>query len=288
MSPTISGTSPALSGFRQPLGSIAPWPSPQTLILTTIRRPRFESAYEARTLTSIASYCARKRLDAYFFVRFLRVIIIAFLPIWALSWAILMPVDAVNASVAGKVDPDIFFLRKVVTDEQERYAAHCTLFRVFTFWIFWNIRREMACFIAMRREFFALPGYAKSVGVPLPRQAPQRAPEAYDRPLKACNKLESAKNALLKMAVKIRRKQLKKAGGASLSTPPNNDSDGAVDALTRPSHDYDHQQTHDQDQDPEAQAFLAEKLVPASKRLLHRLPAGFMPLALPYIGQKVD
>ncbi|KZP02151.1 hypothetical protein FIBSPDRAFT_970377 [Athelia psychrophila] len=83
---------------------------------------------------------------------------------------------------------------------------------------------------------------------------------------------------LPEMAVKIRRKQLKKPGSASLSTPPNNDSDGTVDPLTRPSHDQD------QDQDPEAQVGLAEKLVPARKRFLHRLAAGFMPFALPPIG----
>ncbi|KZP15331.1 hypothetical protein FIBSPDRAFT_87030 [Athelia psychrophila] len=64
------------------------------------------------------------------------------------------------------------------------------------------------------------------------------------------------------MAIKIRRKQLKKPGSASPSTPPNNDSDGAVNPLTRPSHDHDRLQTHDQGQDPEAQVGLAESSSP--------------------------
>ncbi|KZP15332.1 hypothetical protein FIBSPDRAFT_935283 [Athelia psychrophila] len=260
MSPTISGTSPALSGFRQPLGSIAPWPSPQTLILTTIRRPRFESVYEARTLTSIASlplntvtnplfrnhvqpvpvclavyksyhvrkYCARKRLDAYFF-------------------AVLMPVDAVNSSVAGTVDPDIFFLSKVGAG-------------------------------AVRRALYAVLGvylldileHQEGDGV-FHRDAPGVLRLAW-----AAEGVQQARvreNTLLKMAAKIRGKQLKKSGGASPSTPPNNDSDGV--------------QTHGQGQDPEAQVGLAKSLSPQAKTPLAdspRLRALRPPLHLPESG----
>ncbi|KZP02345.1 hypothetical protein FIBSPDRAFT_970113 [Athelia psychrophila] len=124
-------------------------------------------------------------------MRCLHMIMIVFLPIWTLSWAVLMPVHAFNISVVDKSGIDIFILSNVATDKQEWYAAHSRV-----------------------------------------------------------------ENTLLKMAIKIRRKQLKKPGSASLSTPPNNDSDGAVDPLTRPSHDHDHQQTHDQVQNPEAQAKL--------------------------------
>ncbi|KZP25055.1 DUF221-domain-containing protein [Athelia psychrophila] len=310
------------------------------LVIFTILRPRFKSVYEARTITPIASKRVAPMpsgllswplavwradyedivrvngMDAYFFVRFLRMIALIFLPIWALSWAVLMPVDAVNTSVAGKAGLDIFILGNIATDKQARYAAHCGLCWVFTFWIFWNIRREMAHFITKRQRFLISPEHARSVqattvlitGIPakylthdalhsmyshLPggvkkiwlNRDLKELPEAYDRRLKACNKLESAENALLKMAAKIRRKQLKKSGAAaSPSTPPNNNSDGAVDPLTRPSHD--HQEL--QDTDPEAQIGLAERLVPAGKRPSHRLPAGFMPFALPLIGQKVD
>ncbi|KAF7984711.1 hypothetical protein HWV62_13020 [Athelia sp. TMB] len=246
-------------------------------------------------------------MDAYFFVRFLRMAIIIFLPIWLLSWAVLMPVDSVNTSVPGKSGLDKFILGNIATDKQARYAAHVSLAWLFTFWIFWNIRREMAHFITKRQRFLISPAHARSVqattvlvtGIPakylsqdalhsmyahLPggvkkiwlNRDLKELPAAYDRRLKACGKLESAENALLKTAAKIRRKQLKK-GGASDEAP-------MVDAEGRPL-------THSSnpDTDPESGSVgLAEKLVPAAKRPSHRLPAGFMPFSLPFIGEKVD
>ncbi|KAF7983501.1 hypothetical protein HWV62_21826 [Athelia sp. TMB] len=102
-------------------------------------------------------------MDAYFFVRFLRMAIIIFLPIWLLSWAVLMPVDSVNTSVPGKSGLDKFILGNIATDKQARYAAHVSLAWLFTFWIFWNIRREMAHFITKRQRFLISPAHARSV-----------------------------------------------------------------------------------------------------------------------------
>jgi len=86
-------------------------------------------------------------------------------------------------------------------------------------------------------------------------------PSIYDRRLAACGKLESAETSLLSTAAKLRRKALKKA-------------DGAGELLDSA--------------DPERNVALAERLVPKDKRPTHRLPAGFMPFSLPFIGKKVD
>lgn len=85
----------------------------------------------------------------------------------------------------------------------------------------------------------------------------------YDRRLAASGKLESAEKTLLSTAAKLRAKALKKQG----------------DNTTYPSESADQ---------VERNLSLAEKLVPRAKRPTHRLPAGFLPFSLPFIGQEVD
>ena len=108
-------------------------------------------------------------------------------------------------------------------------------------------------------------------------------PEIYDRRAEATNKLESAENALLKTAATLRAKKLKKEAKAakkSGAAPPTSESP-TTDAEGRPL-------THHSLDDPENNVTLAERLVPQNKRPSHRLPLGFMPFALPFVGEKVD
>jgi hypothetical protein len=63
-------------------------------------------------------------LDAYFFVRFLRVFTITLLPIWLISWIILLPATAVNTSVEGLSGLDIFTFGNVEEGKRLRYIAH--------------------------------------------------------------------------------------------------------------------------------------------------------------------
>ncbi len=71
-------------------------------------------------------------LDAYFFVRFLRLMVIILLPIWALSWAILLPVNSVGTSIPGRTGLDRFSFGNIQSDKAARYAAHLILNWVFT------------------------------------------------------------------------------------------------------------------------------------------------------------
>lgn len=70
-------------------------------------------------------------LDAYFFVRFLRVMTFTFLPIWFISWAVLLPVNSVK-SFSGNSGLDLFTFGNVATTKQVRHAAHLILVYVFT------------------------------------------------------------------------------------------------------------------------------------------------------------
>jgi len=71
-------------------------------------------------------------MDAYFFVRFLRLMCKIFIPIWLLSWVVLMPVTSVNTTVPGHSGLDIFVFGNVEKSKTDRYAAQIILVWFFT------------------------------------------------------------------------------------------------------------------------------------------------------------
>lgn len=71
-------------------------------------------------------------LDAYFFVRFLRMMVKVLLPIWIISWIVLIPVTSINSTVTGKDSLDKLSYGNVANDKQVRYAAHLVLVYIFT------------------------------------------------------------------------------------------------------------------------------------------------------------
>ncbi|KAH7922752.1 DUF221-domain-containing protein [Leucogyrophana mollusca] len=290
----------------------------------TLLRPYFKQIYEPRALVPvekervkplvagmftwpIAVFKANYRdiqavngPDAYLFVRFLRMMVRMLLPIWFISWAVLLPVTAAGTSSTGKTGLDRFIFGNVPTNQQDRYAAHIILVYLFTFWVYWNIRHEMRHFITVRQLHLIDPAHSKSTqantvlvtGIPakfLSEQALRQLyshlpggvkkvwlnrelkelPDLYDRRLSASNKLESAETSLLSTAAKLRAEQLKKAAKGGKTT------DSATDQRLV-------------EGDAERELSLAERLVPRDQRPSHRLPAGFMPFSLPLIGTKVD
>ncbi|KAH0835941.1 hypothetical protein J3R83DRAFT_9864 [Lanmaoa asiatica] len=284
----------------------------------TLLRPYFKAVYEPRTVTPIddqrvgpfkpglltwpialykANYKDIQRVngpDAYFFVRFLRVMIRVLVPIWIISWIVLLPVTSVNNSIPGNTGLSRFTFGNIAATHTERYAAFLILVWFSTFWIFWNIKREMSHFINVRQLHLIDPVHSRSAqantilvsGIPskyltekaltqLYSQFPggvkkiwinrdlKELPTAYDHRLAVSTKLESAETTLLSTAAKLHAKALKKQGDNA--TLPSESADGAERNLA-----------------------LAERLVPRAKRPTHRLPAGFLPFSLPFIGQEVD
>ncbi|KAF8155669.1 hypothetical protein B0H34DRAFT_751686 [Crassisporium funariophilum] len=275
----------------------------------TILRPYFKSIYEPRTyippplkriqplskslfLWPLAVFRADYRaiisangLDAYFFVRFLRVMATTLLPIWFISWAVLLPLTAVNTSVPGKSGLDIFTFGNVSPDKQVRYSGHLILVYGFTFWIFYVIKKEMrhlkaiitrqqhlierthaksvqantilitgipANYLtqdALYKLFYALPGGVKKIWI---NRNLKELPDIYDRRLAACAKLESAETQLLRTAAKLRLAAAKK-GGKGASTD--------VESSKSP---------------------VTQIEVPESERPTHKLGS------IPFFGQKVD
>ncbi|KAI0676509.1 DUF221-domain-containing protein [Trametes maxima] len=252
-------------------------------------------------------------MDAYFFVRFLRMMVRILLPIWLVSWIVLLPVTAVRPDNAGFTGLNRFTFGNVPSNQQSRYAAHIILVWFFTVWIWWNIRYEMKHFVTTRQKWLIEPENAASAmastvlitGVPrnyltekalfnlfshLPggvqkvwlNRDLKEMPELYERRQAAAKKLESAETTLLNTAVKLHNKQQKaaaKAGGKATTGDARKSTDNDGRPLTEPS-------IIDAEQ---GEITLAEKLVPKNKRPTHRLPPfSWMPFALPLMGKKVD
>ncbi|KAF8221509.1 DUF221-domain-containing protein [Tricholoma matsutake] len=273
----------------------------------TIVRPYFKAIYEPRTYLPppskrvsplshsifrwpLAVFRADYRdiirtngLDAYFFVRYLRMMVKILLPIWLLSWVVLLPVTSVNTQVGQKKGLDRFIFGNVQSDKQARYAAHLIMVYLFTGWILYNIKEEMKHFIITRQQHLINTVHAKSVqantllitGIPrkylsndalykLFRDLPggvkkiwinrnlKELPDIYDRRLAACSQLESAETNLMKAATKIRLAAIKKGGSNAPAT-------GDVEVAT-PDH----------------------IIVPKDQRPTHRLGM------IPFFGEKVD
>ena len=65
--------------------------------------------------------------DAYFFVRFLRVMIRVFVPIWIISWIVLLPVSSVNNNIPGNTGLSTFSFGNIEPGHKDRYAAYIIL-----------------------------------------------------------------------------------------------------------------------------------------------------------------
>ncbi|KAA1472080.1 DUF221-domain-containing protein [Dentipellis sp. KUC8613] len=247
-------------------------------------------------------------MDAYFFVRFLRMMVRVFLPMWLLSWAILMPTYSVKTSTANHQGLDKFTFGNVANNQLKRFAALIIVTYIFTFWIWWNIKHEMRHFVSVRQQYLASPEHSSTAqantilitGIPtelLSESALARLfshlpggvrkvwlnrdlkdmPELHDRRLSAAKTLESAETSLMNTATKRHNKQLKKAAKAEKEA--NGTTSSTADLTRRP----------DADNDPESARSLAETLVPQKKRPTHRLPLfSWMPFSLPLVGKKVD
>ncbi|GAA5909988.1 hypothetical protein JCM8208_006407 [Rhodotorula glutinis] len=197
-------------------------------------------------------------LDAYVFVRFLFLMMEIFLPFMAVTWIILLPVDAAG-SKGTQTGITRFTFGNVGQSEQPRYAAHLILTWLLTFWVFYLVKREYSTYIVLRQDFLMSKEHtrlaqSKTVlvtGVPkefLNQSSMSRfcsvlpggskriwfardlkdLPDLYDRREKACKKLESAETKLLKLATKQIAKNKKK----NLS-PPELDAEASKGEITR-------------------------------------------------------
>ncbi|KAM3443215.1 hypothetical protein NHJ13734_001989 [Beauveria thailandica] len=222
-------------------------------------------------------------LDAYLFIRYLKVCtIIAFVSL-CITWPILFPVNATGGG--GQAELDILSFSNVdSTTHKNYYYAHCFVGWAVYGFIMYMITRELIFYINIRNAFFNHPNYARRISARtvLFTNVPQdyldearleamypgairhlwiagdikELDEAVTKRDEAALKLEKGEVSLIKAVNKARAKELKKNGG-------NAEEQAAV--------------THDAET-----GNIASRWIPDKKRPSHRL--GFLGL----LGKKVD
>lgn len=180
-------------------------------------------------------------LDAYMFVRFLRMMVVIFIPIWIVSWFILLPVDAVHSGTSN-TGLDRFTFGNIPQGEQSRYWTHLVCAWLFTIWIWFVIRREMRFFVGKRQGYLISKEHrytpqARTIlitGIPQKDLTDVRLkaffsyfpggvkytwlnrdlkslPDVYDERMAACTDLEKMETKLIHTAIQLNAKKAKDA-----------------------------------------------------------------------------
>ncbi|KIP05884.1 hypothetical protein PHLGIDRAFT_119442 [Phlebiopsis gigantea 11061_1 CR5-6] len=175
-------------------------------------------------------------MDAYMFLRFIRLLVILFASITILSCGILLPVDTAglhNASGTDKLAQ--LSWGNIPKSAQDRYAAHLVVTWISTFWALYLIRRELKHYARTRQEFLISPSHsclAQARTVLITNVPPELCNEHdlrrwasfvpggvqdvwlyrdtkslntdYKERLKVCKKLEKATSKLIRSVVKAK------------------------------------------------------------------------------------
>ncbi|KAI7964441.1 hypothetical protein MJO29_002539 [Puccinia striiformis f. sp. tritici] len=178
-------------------------------------------------------------LDAYCFLRFLRLLVNIFTPIFVLSWTILLPVYSANSG-GTKSGLDMFTFGNIGLNAQVRLTACLILAYVFTFYVLYLLKVEIEGFIKKRQAFLSsdiyrtrpesrtvlltgipddlldpealrrftahLPGGARRIWV---ARDIKDLPELYERQQNAFAKLEGAYASLISTVHKAHKKSEK-------------------------------------------------------------------------------
>ncbi|BEI90642.1 uncharacterized protein CcaverHIS019_0307120 [Cutaneotrichosporon cavernicola] len=169
-------------------------------------------------------------VDPYIFVRFLRLLMKAVIPIWLVSWVVLFPINSVGG--ASRTGLDMFAMSN--SPKLKRYWAHLCLAYLFNGWIMTLLWLEMKVWLKTRQEWLVSPKHSCTAqastvlitGIPeelmdedaltklysyLPggvyRVWLQRdlrdMPKVWQKRISACHALEDAQTALIRTANKI-------------------------------------------------------------------------------------
>ena len=195
---------------------------------------------------SNAQFVQRCGLDAYMFLRFLRMLLKIFLPMALVILPILLPINRTGG--AGERGMDSFAMGNVATDNQARLWAHLVLAVCVVIWVCFVFQQELRSYIRMRQAYLTSPEHrlrasATTVLVTnIPRKwlsfegldglydvfpggirniwVNRNYDELQDKVTRRDNlarQLESAETELIRKAVKVNKKQVAKASKKSKS-----------------------------------------------------------------------
>ncbi|KAI5868551.1 DUF221-domain-containing protein [Durotheca rogersii] len=221
-------------------------------------------------------------LDAYLFLRFMRILVIICFVGCCILWPVLFPVNATGSGGAEQIDI-LSYSNVDQRTQSNRYYAHTFMAWIFYGFVMYMILRESIYYINLRQAFLLSPYYANRISsrtvlfISVPEEYLDEArlrkifgdsakhvwitgdTEELDKLVKERDKvamrLEKAEVKLLKLANAERIKLAKKGGGAAERTEAPADAESGS---------------------------LAARWVPQKKRPTHRL--GLLGL----VGRKVD
>ena len=112
-------------------------------------------------------------MDPYVFVRFLIMMSKAMVPIWLISWIVLLPVNSVNTGTANKIGLDKFTYGNIARGDSDRLWAHLILDYLFIGgcgyrdmliqgWIVFLMWGEMKHWLVIRQKYLISPGHSKT------------------------------------------------------------------------------------------------------------------------------
>ncbi|WFD18175.1 hypothetical protein MCAP1_000383 [Malassezia caprae] len=222
-------------------------------------------------------------LDAYSFILFMQLMIRIFVPIWLLSWVVLMPLYAANIDHGDGLN--MFNFGSVIgaksKTQQLRSSGVLILHYILVAWVVYNIHVIMTKFMELRKEFLTSPEHRNTnqaktflvTGVPNEMLSETRMKEVYADVPDGVKKVWINRNLKeLPKMIEERDKNVNKLEGAVsklIKTAAKNVKKGKVEPMAL-----------SDAQEPSLE--VAEHYVPANKRPTHRLGK------IPCIGEKVD
>ncbi|WFD25408.1 hypothetical protein MNAN1_000370 [Malassezia nana] len=222
-------------------------------------------------------------LDAYSFILFMQLMIRIFVPIWLLSWVVLMPLYAAN--IEHQEGLDMFLFGSVVNakskTQQLRSSGVLILHYILIAWVIYNLHAISQKFMQTRKEYLTSPEHRNTnqaktflvTGVPNEVLSETRMKQLYENVPGGVKKVWINRNLKeLPKMIEQRDKLLDKLEGAVaklIKTAAKNVKKGKVEPLAL-----------SETQEPSLE--VAEHYVPAKKRPTHRLGK------IPCFGEKVD
>ncbi|KAJ4473195.1 hypothetical protein C8R41DRAFT_849210 [Lentinula lateritia] len=100
-------------------------------------------------------------LDAYMFLRFLKMLVRIFLVFTVLTFAVIVPVDMIGQNGATSYLEKISWINVIDPQEQKRFTAHIVVVYILTIFVIYLIRREMSYFVLMRQRFLLSPSHSR-------------------------------------------------------------------------------------------------------------------------------
>jgi hypothetical protein len=97
--------------------------------------------------------------DAYFFLRFIKFLVVLLVPYWIVSWPVLGVVHALDPSMGGK-GLDLFTFGNIGPGHNLRHLADLIVVLFLIFWTFFMLHHEYSAFLRIRQAYLHSPAHA--------------------------------------------------------------------------------------------------------------------------------